>query len=512
MILRGRRKIVSEFTSTDLLDVNNVIKLLNTSYITHTVNREEIVYLMNYHKGSQAVLAKEKTVRPEINNKVVINHAQMVTRMVNGYFLGTPIQYIQAGDSDKKTQIDELNRYVQYEDKASVDKEIGEYQSICGTAYRIIYTDGLFADETPFEEKALSPANTYVVYENNIAERPLVGVTYYTILDEHGFIDQYKIYAYTEFGVYEFHADDSGKITETDTVAFTPYSIGGIPIIEYPNNMWRMGDWELCIDLMDAINALQSGRLDDIDQTVQSLIIFINADIDSDRYQEMRESGVVMLTNNTGAGTDAKNLNNALDHTGMNAFAEELETLLYAILGIPDRNSRSGGGDTGQAVELRDGWADLEIVARNKELTFKKSEKQTLRILLNILNNTLGMDLSLMDIDIKFTRNKNNNLLVKTQGYMNLLQTKTLSPQDCLTIVDLVSDVNEYISRGKTFWGESFAGLEQSNVAVESSKVALENVKNPPEESASGTSGKNTYNDSKSKLAGEAKKDGGANE
>ena len=92
------------------------------------------------------------------------------------------------------------------------------------------------------------------------------------------------------------------------------------------------------------------------------------------------------------------------------------------------------------------------------------------------------MDISLLDVDIKFSRNKNNNLLVKTQSYHTLILTKTLSPADCLTIVDLVSDVNEFISRGEAFWGSGFAGLEQSEIAVETSKVALDTAKNPPKE------------------------------
>jgi len=233
---------------------------------------------------------------------------------------------------------------------------------------------------------------------------------------------------------------------------------------------------------MDAINDLQSGRLDDIDQVIQSLLVFINADVDQNGYDQMRERGIVLLKNTTGNPSSVQTMSNELDHTGMNLFSQELESMLYALIGIPDRNNRSGGGgDTGQAVELRDGWADLETLARNKELAFKKSEKQALRIILNIVNGKLGFDLSLLDIDIKFSRNKSNNLLVKTQGYTTLLATKTLSPEDCLTIVDIVSDVNEYISRGKAFWGTAFAGLEQATVAVDSSKVALETAKNPPE-------------------------------
>ena len=122
-----------------------------------------------------------------------------------------------------------------------------------------------------------------------------------------------------------------------------------------------MGDWEIALSLMDAINELQSGRLDDIDQVVQSLLVFINAELDAERYDELRASGIISLKNNSGNQSDVKTINNTLDQSGMNLYAQELEGLLYSIIGIPDRNNRKGGGgDTGQAVELRDGWADLE--------------------------------------------------------------------------------------------------------------------------------------------------------
>ena len=174
----------------------------------------------------------------------------MVTRNVVGYFLGSPIQYIQSGYSDKKELIDELNRHVQHEDKSSVDKEIGEYQSICGTAYRIIYKDGEFEDEVPFEDRALNPSTTFVVYESDISKKPLMGVTYHEVYDENNKYVGKRIYAYTIFGRYTLLVDNDKGITTEDIVDWTPYDVGGVPIIEYPNNMWRIGDWELCIGLM----------------------------------------------------------------------------------------------------------------------------------------------------------------------------------------------------------------------------------------------------------------------
>ena len=299
MTLKGRRKITTSYTTEDMIDVEKVIRVVNNSRDIHLQNKVEIDYLTNYKNGIQPILGKQKLVRPEINNTLVVNHAQMITRNIIGYFLGTPIQYIQSG-ADNKEEIDRLNKYVAYEDKSSVDKEIGEHQSICGTAYRIIYTDGVLADEVPFEDKSLDPSTTFVVYENSIAEKPIVGVTYYNIIGDDNAVVGTKLYAYTAYGVWTFTSTmPNGYISPDSSYEFTAYKIGGVPIIEYPNNMWRIGDWELCIGLMDAINGLQSGRLDDIDQVVQSLLVFINADVDTETYDQMRESGVVCLKNTT---------------------------------------------------------------------------------------------------------------------------------------------------------------------------------------------------------------------
>lgn len=452
MILKGREKLVSNYTRNDMKDFPKVANMINGVIDKHFLNKIKIDYLINYRLGEQPILSKEKVVRPEINNIVVVNHAQRITREIVGYFLGTPIQYIQ-NDLSKKDDIDELNRMLSYEGKESVDMEIAEYQSITGTAYRIIYTDGEFADEVPFENKSLNPSNTFVIYENTIAEKPLAGVTYLPVYDDQGDLDGYKFYIYTDFGRFVVNSDKNGKIDTSAVPDWKQYNVGGIPIVEYPNNMWRVGDWELLISIMDSINKLQSGRLDDVDQLVQALLVFLNAEITAETYDEMREAGAIMITNKNGSKTDVKSIVNTLDHMGMHTFAKELESTLDNLAGVPSRDSKSGGGaDTGEAVDLRDGWFDLEILSKGKEAMFKRSERRTLKILLTMLKNTRKIDLKVMDIDIKFTRNKNHNMQVKSQSYATLIGTQTISPEDALTIVDLVMDANEYAQRGEDYW------------------------------------------------------------
>ena len=94
MMLKGRHPIFIDETTESLRnDFIRLISAINTALNLHQDNHDEIVFLMEYKNGRQAILDKEKDVRPEISNKLVINHAQMATRNIVGYFLGTPIQY-----------------------------------------------------------------------------------------------------------------------------------------------------------------------------------------------------------------------------------------------------------------------------------------------------------------------------------------------------------------------------------------------------------------------------------
>lgn len=142
---------------------------------------------------------------------------------------------------------------------------------------------------------------------------------------------------------------------------------------------------------------------------------------------------------------------------GISSLREYLEEAYKTIIGIPDRKTRGGGGgDTGDAVKLRDGWADIEIVARIKESYFKIAKKKQIAVAIKILQ-LLGLakiDFKTIDLDVKFTRNKNDNLQTKAQSFSTLHGTKTLDPADALEMCDITTDVVEVIDRGKKYWAD----------------------------------------------------------
>lgn len=194
---------------------------------------------------------------------------------------------------------------------------------------------------------------------------------------------------------------------------------------------------------------------------------------------------------------------------GIENLREYLEEAYKTIVGIPDRKTRGGGGgDTGDAVKLRDGWADIEIVARIKESYFKIAKKKQIAVAIKILQ-LLGMariDFKTIDLDVKFTRNKNDNLQTKAQAYSTLHGTKTLDPADSLEICDMTTDVVEVIDRGKKYWEEvAEKNLELQKKTQEILKQdnnAENNVENNQNKAKENSAYKSTtYNNNMNKIS-----------
>lgn len=180
---------------------------------------------------------------------------------------------------------------------------------------------------------------------------------------------------------------------------------------------------------------------------------------------------------------DAKFIYQQLDSQGIQNLREYFEEAYKIIIGIPDRKTRGGGGgDTGDAVKLRDGWADIEIVARVKEKYFKVAKKKQIAVALAILKglDLVSKEITLKDIDVKLPRNKNDNLQTKAQSYATIVATKTVAPEDALNIADMTTDTTEVIRRGEEYWNKK---QEEENARMQKQQdINASNAKQPTNE------------------------------
>ena len=460
--LLGRQVLYSSLSKNELNPLT-IASVLKDVLPLHFKNVKEIDFLKGYYKGNQDILNKVKKVRSDINNIVLENNAYHIIEFSKGFVFGQPIQYVQRGDTQSE-EVDQLNDYMIAIQKSSEDMQLSEDWYVGGNAYRWI-SPNQDSEDAPFKIKQINPKNAFVVYDTSIDENVLFA-GYVTAKKNYQTDEIYYILTiYTETYVYEYQArqvpNSKDEFEISSLIKSTPNLLGEIPIIEYSLNKSRLGKIEIVKTVLDALNKISSNDIDDIEQFVQSLLVFINAEIDKQRLTDLMELGAVNIKNNgatKGIVADIKLLSQKLSHSETKVLYDRLYNNMLTIVGVPRMTDKTSSGDTGQARLVGEGWTMANEKANQDEHAFKKAEKQLLKIILKICKNNPNSKISninVKDIEIKFTRNKSDNLLVKTQGLMNM-KSAQVPPSVAFEAIDLFSDSADVIKKAQAFYGDKF--------------------------------------------------------
>ena len=402
------------YTDVDVIDKSNVVQVLKKALDTHEVNSRDIQYLYDYYKGNQPILHRNKEIRPEICNRIVENRANEIVSFKVGYLMGEPVQYVSRDATDGASEaINRLNEFVFAEDKAAKDKELADWFAICGTSYRLVLPDPLNEeDEAPFEIYTLDPRYSFVVYHSGLGNKRKMGVKYIKLQNNDVL---YSVYTDTMYF----------EILNDKIIKETPHSLGAVPIIEYHTTA-RLGEFEIVLPLLDAINEVASNRLDGVEQFIQAILLLKGVDIDSKDFKELKENGGLKVP----IEGDAKYLVQELNQTQTQTLVDYMYQTVLTICGMPSMsNGLTSDSSNNGAVILKNGWYAAEARAKDTELMFKRSEKEFLRIAIQISNILRDMDLKLSSIEIRFTRRNYENIQEKAQVLTTLLANDKIHPR-----------------------------------------------------------------------------------
>lgn len=426
------------YTKVSRVTNANILKELSKALIIHNKNAIEIEYLDRYYRGDQPILYRKKVNRPEVNNKIPVNLAYELVERKTADICAEPIQYVLRGtDNNKSKQITELNIIMDSESKQECDIDICRWRSICGTAYRFIGNDegnGDLLDESDFSLSSENPMYTFVCYYTN--NKPA-----FSCQIREGENSEIIYFCYTNTEWFEIV---NGKIN-----ASGKNGNGAIPVIEYPNNARRLSDIEMTIGITDAINTLTSDRINGVEQFVSAWVKFVNCEIDKEEFDKMRLAGALVVKSNNGAENkaDVDVMTNELNQSEGQVVFNDLFDRFLNIQGLANRESNTGG-DTGQAVQLRNGHYDAGLRTAINEPILKKAELMSLRIILNRLRINKGYILTPSDIEVHINHSKLDNLLTKTESLKMLLDSG-INYKRAIKTVDLFSDSEQVALESK---------------------------------------------------------------
>lgn len=434
----GREKIVSKY---EKITPSNVLDAFNAASGLHSANAAAIDRLYNYYRGETPILKKAKEYRTEVNNRVGVATAQEIVSFYTGYIFGEPKTYIRhdnkRADEEISDRIVTVNDWCRMADVPSCDIELVTWALICGTSYRSCAEEEKHPEETPFRAFALDPRNTFVAYSRTDGKTPVFCA-----------VSSENAEGVTEWLV---NTDDAYYVIVNGEVVYSGVNwLGTLPIVEYPANAMRIGVFEPVIDQLDALETLQSSRVDATVQDVDNVLAIIGAD-----PNEKDESGntvgdllhkLKMLVLPT--GSDAKYITAPLRQADTQTLYDSVYSSILTITGMPNRNGGSSTSDTGAAVQLRDGWANAESHAKQLETCFRDAEFRFLRAVMQIARIKGMPSVAISDIDVKFARRYSENVLVRVQALKNLVDIG-IGLEDALPMVSLVSDPLDVAVRNK---------------------------------------------------------------
>lgn len=440
------RKIL--YTDVETITADNIVNVVGDCIGNFYYNKTIIEYLWRYYKGDQPVLYRVKVQNADITNKIVENHAYEIVQFKVGQTYGEPIQFISRKDDDEINRaVDALNDYLVDANKQEKDIKAGEWQSATGTSFKAVrFANG----EIPFQIVAPTPMNTCVIY-NRSTEEPVVAVQ--ELKDEDG--RWYKL-CYTD--------NYSCKLQNGVVSEWKLHAFGSIPIVEFPNNHERISDIELVIGLLDAINNMQSNRMDGIEQFVQYWVKFVNCEIDQATFEEMKMShALTVKSNNKDNKADVEIMTQELNQSQCQVAKDDLLDNLQAILAIPNRESQNSGGDTQGAVSLRAGWDFSKTRAKQKDPIIKSAEKRLAIIILNILRVT-GNDLKISprDFDVQINHSPLDNLYTKTQALAQMLQSG-INPRIAVATCGLWGDAEKVSLQSQPYFDALYKTIDMVN-------------------------------------------------
>nr|DAS31600.1 MAG TPA: PORTAL PROTEIN [Caudoviricetes sp.] len=396
----------------------------------HAQERQRLKKLKSYYMGEHAILKHERRNKNAPNFKTVANHAKDIADTATGYFMGNAIKYNNTAEGD----LEPLLVAFDGAEIDQVDAQNALNMSIYGRAYEYIYAkEGL----TELDSTSVDPENVFLVYDDSIERKALFAVYYYEIKDDTKNATKYQAEVFTQNLHYHIVLRDSSTGT-TQNEQVEPHNLGQVPIIEYRNNHFAIGDYEQQISLIDAYNSLMGNRVNDKEQAVESILVLYGAQL-ADNLEDAREAMRILAEEGLlELPTDAKAdfLKNALDENATEILRKALKEDIYTFSHVPNLTDENfAGNSSGVAMEFK--LLGLEMITKTKEANYKRGIRQRI----SIFAHYLGMQqiaLEAHSIVPQFSRGLPKNLLELSQ-IINNLEGK-VSLRQLISLLPFVED------------------------------------------------------------------------
>ncbi len=382
---------------------------------------------IRYVRGEHDILKREKD--PDLkNNKIVVNHCKRIVDINAGTLFNQPVQYQADEEIDITPILDEFNKQT----ISRLDLSNGKRVGTAGKSYEYIYAKENDEGEIDIVSVLLDPRNSYIKYDNTIERNKIYGV-FWSAYDDETNSQEWTIVDDREINIYSYSKDSDSLVLYESRSGI--HLFNKMPMIEYINNEEVQGDFEQVIGLNDALNILQSDRVNDKEQLVAAILAIYGATVDDDDMESVKEDRVLMFPE----GSKAEYLIKPMDEASIEVLKKSIVDDMYTVSMTPNlSDEKFAGNASGVALELK--LIPFIQNIDNKKTFMSIGMDERFEIYSNILFNLKRMKQKVKSdqFDIIFKHNLPQNKLESAQ-IVNLLWGKV----DKATLISWLPDVKD---------------------------------------------------------------------
>lgn len=332
------------------------------------------------------------------NNRLSHAFPRYITTMASGYLIGRPVQYLSG---TQREAVETLLQMHSACDIASVDAELARDASICGKGVCIVYAD----EQAHPRAAAIDPRQAFVVYDDTVEHRPLLGVHFYARRNAMGRPEGMHVFVYTRDA--QLHWTSRGNTGASGEPEVTEHFFSGVPMVEFWNSADETGDFEAVLSLIEAYDLLESDRMNDKQQFTDAILLLTGCVLENDDPTDARTPAQKLIEEKTLSlpDTDAKAqwLIKQSDEAGTEIFKNALRSDIHKMSMVPDMSDDQFAGNT-SGVAMRYKLLGLEQLTAVKERFFREGLRCRIRLFAHYLALLGAQEIIAEDVRFIFTR------------------------------------------------------------------------------------------------------------
>lgn len=438
-VLRYRLESIDEITE----DSSKLLKMIQ-HHLRYQVPRLRV--LEEYYLGNNPNImeGERRTDSRKADHRVRHSWAAIISDFVNSYVLANPVKV----EGAQEKFLDEVYEFNQANDIDSHNLEIGKDQNNLGRAYELIQRTEDDSDRI----YRLEPTEVFMIYDTTVRTRVIGACRYYEVNQYDDTVKRYQVELYTPDRIISYDPIDVSTEQKLKNPVEAEHRFGGVPIVEYRSDRYRMGIFEKQIPLIDIYDSAQSDTanyMTDFNDAVLVIDGKYENVLDGSALEGLRDANILALippeSDNGSLQTGkAYYLTKSYDVAGVEAYKDRIKEDIFTTASVPNLSDRMfGGNQSGEALKYK--LFGLQQKRSDKEKYFAKGLRIRYKLLENLKREVREYTGESADLYFSFSANLPKAYLEELKEYTNA--GGRISQETMISLLSFIEDPVEEMER-----------------------------------------------------------------